>query len=179
MKRIPLILVILLVIINFSSCERDDICVDGDTPFLIIGFFDFNDSTSFKEVPSLRIRAISNNAILGDNADESESFGFTDRIGVTDSIFIPLRLDNNSTSFEFIMDSADDDMEMENGNIDILGFSYTIGEQFVSRGCGFVANYNELDTLRTVSTEDWIRGIIVQENNVTNNPTFIHVKILH
>ena len=173
MKRVFIVLLILVFFINFSSCEKDDICVDGDTPFLIVGFYDFTDTTVFKSVANLRIRAIDNDSVFSSNT-------FSDRSTVADSVLIPLRIDGVSTSFEFIINSADDATTMEEiGTLDTLGFSYTLGEQFVSRACGFVANYNELDTVRTVSSEDWIRRITVLENTITNNPTAIHVKIFH
>jgi hypothetical protein len=176
MKRILIALLVLALVVNFSSCERDDICVDGDTPLLVVGFFDFMDPTAFKPVTSLRIRAIDNDSILNSNED----FRFTDRSTVADSILIPLRAIENTTSYEFILDSAtDSDTMEETGIIDTLGFSYNLGEQFVSRGCGFVANFNELDTLRTPSGEDWIRRITIVEENIRNNPTTIHVKIFH
>ncbi len=173
MKKTLSIILILSIFINFSSCERDDICVDGDTPFLIVGFFDIDDTTNFKVVNSLRVRSIDNNAIV---ANEFGSFGFSDRSNVTDSIFLPLRIDNSTTTFEFILNSAGDE---ETGNIDTLSFSYDVGEQFISRGCGFVANYNNLDTIRTPSSEDWIRQIRILEPNIENNPTSIHVQIFH
>lgn len=173
MKKTLSIILILSIFINFSSCERDDICVDGDTPLLIVGFFDIDDTTNFKEVNSLRIRALDNNTIV---ADEFGSFGFLDRSNVTDSIFLPLRTDNSTTTFEFILNSAGNE---ETGNIDTLSFSYDVGEQFISRGCGFVANYNNLDTIRTLNSEDWIRQIRILEPNIENNPTSIHVQIFH
>lgn len=169
MKRVLIVLMVLSIFINFSSCEKDDICVDGDTPFLIVGFFDVGDTTAFKEVNSLRIRAIDIDEIF-------TSDNFIDRSTVRDSIFIPLRLDANTTAFEFILNSEGDD---ETGNIDNLSFSYDVGEQFISRGCGFVGNYNNLDTIRTLSNEDWIQRITVVEENIVNNPTAIHVKIFH
>ncbi len=169
MKRVLVVLFILLIFINFSSCEKDDICVDGDTPFLVIGFFDVDDSTSFKSVPSFRIKSI-------DNGNIFFSGTFSDRSTVADSVLIPLRNTNTDTTFEFIINSAGDE---ETGTIDTLSFSYSIEKQFVSRGCGFVANYNDLDVLRTVTPQDWIRRITIVEKNIRNNPTAIHVKIFH
>ncbi len=173
MKRISLVLFILIIFVNFSSCEKDDICVDGDTPFLIVGFYDFADTTVFKSVSSLRIRSTDNESIYSSST-------FTDQATVSDSIFIPLRLDANNTSYEFILNSdGDSEATRETGTIDTLSFTYNLGEQFVSRACGFVANYNELDTVRTVTAQDWIRRITILENTITNNPTAIHVKIFH
>ena len=178
MKRVLIVLIILSVVINFSSCEKDDICVDGDTPFLIIGFYDASteNATVFKSVPNLRIRSIDNGSVY----TKTTAPAFADRSTVQDSVLIPLRIDDTTTSFEFIINSADDGTTMEEtGNIDILGFSYSLEEQFVSRACGFVANYNELKIVRTTSAEDWIQKVTVLENTITNNPTAIHVKIFH
>ncbi len=172
MKQLLPILLLLAVIIQFSSCEKDDICVEGDTPLLVIGFYDVTDTT-FKSVPSLRIRAIDNDQILSDNT----SFGFTDRSNSPDSITIPLRINAADTTFEFISGSADED-EVETGTIDTLSFNYLVQEAFVSRACGFVANFTELDTTRQVFTTDWIKGIILVESAVTNSNE-IHVQILH
>ena len=172
MKQLLPILLLLAVIIQFSSCEKDDICVEGDTPLLVIGFYDVTDTT-FKSVPSLRIRAIDNDQILSDNT----SFGFTDRSNSPDSITIPLRINATDTTFEFISGSADED-EVETGTIDTLSFNYLVQEAFVSRACGFVANFTELDTTRQVFTTDWIKGIILVESAVTNSNE-IHVQILH
>ena len=175
MKKIFIVVLVFAIFINFSSCEKDDICVDGDTPLLIIGFYDITDTT-FKPVPALRIRSLDNQSLLNDNV----AFGFTDRLTATDSIFIPLRINDTTTSYEFTINSAGDDAMMEEtGNTNNLSFTYNLGEQFVSRACGFVANYNELDTIRTVAADDWIRGINILDNSVTNNPRTIHVQIFH
>ena len=68
--------------------------------------------------------------------------------------------------------------EVETGTIDTLSFNYLVQEAFVSRACGFVANFTELDTTRQVFTTDWIKGIILVESAVTNSNE-IHVQILH
>ena len=41
-------LLLLFVFIAISACEKDDICVDGDTPLLIIRFYDAADSATLK-----------------------------------------------------------------------------------------------------------------------------------
>ena len=63
MKRLFPVFLLLLLIVQFSACEKDDICVEGDTPLLVVGFYDVVDS-SFKSVPNLRIRALDNDSIL-------------------------------------------------------------------------------------------------------------------
>ena len=164
------------------ACEKDDICVEGDTPLLVIGFYDIADTTEFKTVPTMRIKALHSNTFAEDSILDNDSytrpeFEFNDRTNVTDSIFIPLRVSASNTDFVFISSSADED-EVEIGNRDTLTFNYTVNEQFISRACGLVANFNELDTTRTVSDSDWIKRITVQETDVELSNT-IHVKIFH
>lgn len=165
------------MIVQFSSCEKDDICVEGDTPLLVVGFYDIVDTT-FKSVNNLRIRALDNDSILG--LESAEEFGFSDRANSPDSIFLPLRIDAMTTQFEFILDSADDDQDatIDTGNIDTLTFDYLVNEQFVSRACGFVANFNDLDTTRQVFSTDWIKGINILDTTITNS-NLIHVQIFH
>ena len=174
MKRLFPVLLLFFVIVHFSSCEKDDICVEGDTPLLVIGFYNFLDTAAFKRVTNLRIKALDNDSIL----DSSVDFGFNDRGNSPDSITIPLRISEPSTSFQFITRSADDDEGNESGSIDTLTFTYNVNEKFVSRACGFVANFNALDTVRNVFDDDWIKQITIQEPNVELSNT-IHVKIFH
>ncbi|MET1260399.1 DUF6452 family protein [Flagellimonas sp. DF-77] len=169
MRRIVPVFLIIVVLCYFSSCEKDDICVEGDTPLLIIGFFDVNDTTLAKTVPSLRIVETSENIVVNT---------FTDRSSSLDSISIPLRITADATEFMFITDSADDDENNETGTIDTLTFDYTVNENFISRACGFVANFNGLDTTRTVYSTDWIKGISIQETDIEISNA-IHVKIFH
>ena len=175
MKRLLPVLLVFVFFLQISSCEKDDICVEGDTPLMVVGFYDVADTT-FKSVPNLRIRAIDIDSVLGlENAVE---FGFSDRSNSPDSILLPLRANASFTQFELISGSADGDDGNEQGSIDTLQFNYNVAETFVSRACGFVANYNELDTLRTVYEDDWIKGILILDSTITQSNT-IHVQIFH
>ena len=177
MKRLFPVFLLLLLIVQFSACEKDDICVEGDTPLLVVGFYDVVDS-SFKSVPNLRIRALDNDSIL--SLEGATEFGFTDRANSPDSIFLPLRINAQTTQFEFISGSAADDTDenIETGTIDTLSFNYMVNEAFVSRACGYVANFNELDTVRQVYSTDWIKGISIMDTTITNS-NLIHVQIFH
>ena len=177
MKRLFPVLLLFSVIVYFSSCEKDDICVEGDTPLLVIGFYDFEDTLEFKAVPNLRIKALVQ--MQGDSLlNDATAYGFSDRGSSGDSITIPLRISENVTPYQIISGSADNDEGNENGSIDTLSFTYTVNERFVSKACGFVANFNELDTVRNVFADDWIKRITVQETDVELSNT-IHVKIFH
>lgn len=172
MKKIIPILLIASMLFYVSSCEKDDICVDGDTPLLVIGFFDIADTTLVKNVPSIRIRNIDIDSILTNQS-------FTDRSESPDSLQVPLRSTTTTTMYQIISESADDEeTELETGNIDTLTISYELGEAFVSRACGFVTNYKNISVTLTESSENWIQDIKVVQPNVENTDN-IHVKIFH
>lgn len=172
MKKIIPILLIVSVLFYVSSCEKDDICVDGDTPLMVIGFFDFADTTLIKNVPSIRIRNIDIDSILTNSS-------FSDRSESPDSLQVPLRSTATTTMYQIISESADDaETELETGNIDTLTITYELGEAFVSRACGFVTNYNNISVTVSEGAENWIQDIKVVQPNVENTDN-IHVKIFH
>lgn len=168
MKRIKITFIILLGIIYFSACEKDDICVDGDTPLLVIRFYDFDNPEETKAVPSLRVVGLGQNITVNTIADRTS----------LDSIGIPLRIGEVNTGFYFIMDSATDENEIETGNTDTLTFSYEIKEIFKSRACGFIVNYDNLDNTLETGVDNWIKSIEIDTTFVTNSSS-AHVKIFH
>ncbi len=155
----------------FSACEKDDICVDDDTPQLIIRFYDADNPTELKVVPGLRVIGVGN----GNPVDT-----FSDRTSTLDSIAIPLKTNDISTQFSFILNSADDDNGAETGTTDQLLFSYETEEIFKSRACGFVVNYDNLTTDFSPATENWIQSIEIVKPSVTiEEEVTAHVKIFH
>lgn len=168
MKKALSILLILMCIGYFYSCEKDDICVEGDTPLLIVGFYDASsaDTTTVKSVTNLLIAETSLNSAF--NA-----------IASTDSIAFPIKIDAQTTEFAFIRDASIDDESQElTGTIDTLSFNYTVNREYISRACGFIANFNGLDTTRQVFSSDWIKRISIINTDVERSNA-IHVKVFH
>jgi hypothetical protein len=165
------ILILLVGIGTFSACEKDDICVDDDTPQLIIRFYDAENPTVFKAVPGLRVIGVGN----GNPVDT-----FIVRSSTLDSIAIPLKTNDISSQFSFILNSTDDENGAETGTTDQLKFSYATAEIFKSRACGFVVNYDNLTTDFTTATESWIQSIEIVKPLVTiEEEVTAHVKIFH
>ncbi len=164
-KKIAILFLFLGIV--FMACEKDDICVDGDTPLLLITFYDIDDPAELKEVQSLRVVGL---------GQASTANTFADRTSL-DSIGIPLRPNEQSTSFLFIQNSGESD-NLETGNIDTLTFNYSTREVFVSRACGFVANYEDLTDSRTTGSENWIQNIEILRSSVQKLDS-AHVKIYH
>ncbi len=171
MNRIKFSLILLFGLTIFLGCEKDDICVDADTPLLIIRFYDIENPTEFKVVPGLRVVGIGN----GEPVDT-----FADRSSTLDSIAVPLKTTDISTMFSFIIDSEDDDNGEETGKSDTLQFLYETEEVFKDRACGFIVNYDNLSTSFTPSIENWIQEIeIIKTSVMIEEEVTAHVKIFH
>jgi len=155
------------LVVLLTHCEKDDICVDGDTPLLIIRFYDSENTSSLKEVPSLRVVGLGQSSTVNTVDDRSSA----------DSIAIPLRINEANTRFLLIMDSADED-DVETGNIDTLTFNYTTNEVFISKACGFVANFEGLTEELTVESENWIQNTEIVSPLIQKQDS-AHVKIFH
>ncbi|MCM4168952.1 hypothetical protein KCTC52924_00282 [Arenibacter antarcticus] len=177
--KLPFALLLGLIVvftITVLSCEKDDICVDGSTPLLVVRFYDVANRTELKKVPSFRIVGIGQNTTVIGIADRSD----------LDSIAIPLKVTENTTGFYFIANSADVDtqdsdgepIKVEGGDIDSLYFNYNRTEKFVSRACGHIANYENLSSDLKLESENWIKDIEFI-TPLVDNSTEAHVKIYH
>ena len=167
MEKIRILLLVLIVIISFIACEKDDICVDGDTPLLIIQFYDIENPSELKAVPSLRVIGLGQSSTVNTIADRTS----------LDSIALPLRINEANTGFILISDSADED-DLETGNNDTLTFDYSTLEIFISRACGYIANYDGLGELLTPDSENWIQNIEIVTPLIQQQDS-AHVKIFH
>ena len=168
MRKLNRVIFTFLLTITLTSCEKDDICVEGNTPLLVLEFFNVADTTAVKNVTALRI--------VGEGQTVTVNT-FTDRSDLS-SVAIPLRTEENSTTFYLISNSASNDNGQETGNIDTLTFNYDRIEDFKSRACGFVVNYDNVSTELQTGSGNWIADIEVIRASVTNSDS-THVKIFH
>jgi len=167
-----------LIILTMSfliiiSCEKDDICSDSTqtTPQLIVTFYDVLDPQQSKIVESLAVYAI----------NDSELILIENINGInTDSIAIPLRSDIGVSNFKFIKNySIENDIIF--GDQNHIYIDYEISDVFVSRACGFIANYSILSlilVLQDYPIVEWIGGYEIV-NPIVTNENQAHVKILH
>lgn len=166
MKKIALSLVFTtLTILLFSGCEKDDICVDAVTPQLIIRFYDNENFLNTKDVVNLKV--------IGEDMEEP----IINRV-TTDSIAIPLRTLEDTTTFVFLTNSGDDDEGNEVGIPDTITFTYLRNEIYVSRACGYKTNYEQLSYTTPIEDFDWITNLIIVNNDVTDE-TAAHINIYH
>ncbi len=167
MKKIILSLICLICLAQ-SACERDDICAETTltTPLLVIDFFDADDPSSEK-IPS-------NLVITADGQEPNEDGEVLPIvISTTSTITIPLRTDQDITSFTFTID------EDESENSDIITFNYFRTEDFVSSACGFRVTYDGLlETLEAGDDGPWINNVEIS-NPTVEDETTTHVTIFH
>ncbi|WP_047247867.1 DUF6452 family protein [Maribacter thermophilus] len=168
MAKFRLFVFILLGILMAASCEKDDICVEGDTPLLVIEFYDISDTSTLKSVTALRVVGEGQSTTVNTVSDRSD----------LSTITIPLKTDSDETTFLLISDSASDDSGAETGNIDTVTFNYERIEDFASRACGFVISYSNLSANVQTDSEPWIADIEVVISDITNSDS-THVKIFH
>ena len=164
MKKVLTLL--LITMFSFSGCEKDDICDanTSTTPRLVIQFYDFSNSTVLKNVTNLKV--------IGEGMIEGIVFNENGN-----TVSIPLKTTENSTSYRFILNSGSDYF-----NEDKITFNYIRENLFVSRACGFKTIFS-LDPTNPYSHTDaaisdllWIKAISVEKSNILNeNET--HVKI--
>jgi hypothetical protein len=162
MKKILLLLVVAL---SFSACEKDDICVDETTPMLVLEFYDISNPTVTKNVVGLKIKATDLTTVLGTYSGVSK-------------IKLPLKTTADITKYSLILNST----STTNFNEDDLEFDYTRQNVFVSRACGyktiFALNNPNGVILTDAPVPDgyWIQSINVQTYSITTqNET--HIKI--
>ena len=167
MKKVYIPILFIIAFISFGACEKDDICVDGDTPLLVIRFYDVDNPTVLKKATKFRIVGVGQNTTVTTVSDRTD----------LDSIAIPLKVIENSTGFYFISNSSDVDA-VEVGDLDTLYFNYTRKDKFVSRACGYIANFENLSGDLKLETDNWIKDIEIVTPLVENS-TAAHVKIFH
>ena len=170
MKLLRTVVLFLFLTLPFCACETDDICVDGNTPLLVLGFYDFDDREVVKEVPSLVIR--------GDNGTGTALEALQLVVNDSNAVSVPLR--PNIASTQFILSQNQTPTDTTTVNNDRITFSYDTLEEFKSRACGFVANYDNVVAELAVEPDSllWIRGIEIIAPLIENsNET--HVKIYH
>ncbi|WP_052461075.1 DUF6452 family protein [Psychroserpens mesophilus] len=173
---------VVLIFATLSTCERDDICPEDipTTPRLILEFYDVSNQENTKIVPDLFIQGIGNSQVLT---------GFSGSSDILE-VQLPLKTDENSTSFRFITnyelvddngtpnDTSDD---IFNGNEDIITINYITENVYVSRACGYKTVYKAVNIqFDPDDTERWI--VLAQplnDNQSIEDETTTHFKFFH
>jgi len=162
MKRI---IMLLCLVMAFSGCEKDDICVDETTPQLVLEFYDISNPTVLKNVVNLKV--------TGD--------GMTDALNTfngVSTISLPLKTNEDATKYHLLLNSNSSTASNE----DVLEFNYTRENVYVSRACGYKTVF-ELNNANGLVLTDAITpdGLWIQDTNLQTNSIIteneVHLKI--
>ena len=166
MRKFSSILLVLLLAVSFWNCEKDDICAEGsgNTPFMVIEFYDIANPAVLKNVINLGV---------GDPTFNTR-FSFTE----ISKIEVPLRTNAVTTTLNFI-ENGGDTTDLSDDNPNTVTFNYETNNLYVSRACGYKTVF-QLDPTNPVeftpSAATWIKDIVVTQPNITNENE-VHVKI--
>lgn len=152
-------LIILLILVSFLGCQRDDICPEtvDTTPLLIIRFYENQDPFDLTAPQNLNVQAPGNDT------------SYVYYRNSTDSIAIPLRTDQDLSELIFTVNAPDTSAtDAEPGISDTLRFSYGREQEYLNRACAFKVNYVGLNVEMTdgSSSDNWIDRIRIEQPNV-------------
>jgi hypothetical protein len=168
MKHIFKFSAIFIILLITISCEKDEICLEDNTPHLIVRFYNQNIPDELKSVLNLKVNI---EGIEGEYDNETIKV-------LTDSIAIPLMVTENRTMF--ILTLPGNEEEGLEDNLDTITLIYTQEDIFVSRSCGYKTVYHDAKVTLTQDDDNWIKFLdptadpleIIDEN-------LAHVKIYH
>ncbi|MBP4137642.1 MULTISPECIES: DUF6452 family protein [Flavobacterium] len=178
MKKI--ISLFLLLAFGFSGCEKDDIC-DANTPTtprLVLTFYFADQPTVLKPVTSLKVYGEGQDATKGIIFNET---AITDELKYTTNaskILIPLDPSKDSVTYHFISNFSTTNPALQND--DILKFTYTRENVYVSRACGFKTIYKLNTSVERLGGENintyWMKNInVITPNIESENETHVEV----
>src|SRR5690554_1426154 len=127
------IIFIVLMVIAFLGCTRDDLCPEGTatTPNLIIVFKDNANPENRKNVEGLIVETDYENSVV-----------VLPRT-VTDSVAIPLSTTSDITNYRFIRTLITENDTLV--NIDNVMFVYNRKDLYVNRACGFRTEFQQIE----------------------------------
>ncbi|MEY8847736.1 DUF6452 family protein [Psychroserpens sp. XS_ASV72] len=163
-------LILIFLVLSVSTCERDDICPEDvpTTPRLIIEFFDISNQESNVNVPSFRAQGVGNEAPL-DAYSGSAAAG---------SIELPLKTNENSTSYSFIRDYEVDEDGVVSGNEDVITINYALENVYVSRACGYKTVFRNVNIIINGDSDLWIvLAQPINDNQSVEDETETHFKL--
>ncbi|GAB1855588.1 DUF6452 family protein [Flavobacteriaceae bacterium MHTCC 0001] len=184
MKKISLIILTLIIVIGYNSCERDDLCAETTqtTADLVIETFNETSQEDKKNVIGLRIEGID---------DEGNGTGVLTDYNVvnTNTLVLPLRTDVDETRYKLHQNYAINDNgtpddtsdDMIEGNEDIITIRYVRNDVYVSRACGFKTVFSNVSITNDENdTDQWIGFFQAENVNQTiENEAEAHFKLFH
>lgn len=168
MKNFQTVFLAFLLFLTLSSCERDDICLEDITPYLIIRFYNYENPDQVRTVQDLKVKI---EGIEGDYINETIT-------SITDSIAVPLRIDQNRT--RMVLTLAGNEVTGTEDNPDTLDLVYNQEDVFISRSCGFKTIYKDVIITYQQDDNNWIKELETESESIEIiDENEAHVKIYH
>lgn len=190
--RIRSLILIIIIIICYFSCERDDICPESTatTPRLIIDLYDNDNPDDQEYVYDLVVIGIDEEFNLPDPLDAYNEYILSDyNFSDVNSIVLPLKTDENTTQYTLISEATindngtDDDLTDDyiEGNYDTITINYSREEVYVSKACGYKTIFTNVTlNLDSSDIDPWILSRQpVNNNQSVEDETTAHFTISH
>lgn len=162
MKKIIPILILFIVI--FSTCEKDDFCTKNPiTPNLILRFYDDTNNESLKTAKLLSVWAEGKDTI----ADYKSTS--------TDSIAIPLNSLTTQTIYHLKINNKKG--ALADNQYTTFTINYIPKEDYVSRSCGYKVIFNEVSF--SSNNTNWIKEFTPETLTIIEDQNSAHVQIFH
>lgn len=147
------LVLLLLSIVIFSACEKDDFCIQNPvTPKLVIDFYNNTSRETLKDITTLYVWVDGKDSIYEGSRENS--------------IIIPLNTLATETIYNF-----------SNGtSVDKFTVNYTPQEVYVSRSCGYKVIFNDITF---TSENNWILDFTPTTLTTIDNQDETHVQIFH
>jgi len=136
-----------LIFILITSCEKDDICLEGsaNTNRITIGFIN-SENESFTSLSITNIRGINKDSIIYEDIN-------------TDQLKLPLNISSNRTDYILNYNEIDD----------TLSIKYIAIHRYLNRGCGFISNFVlDSSTENIDNNYGWIKKVSIVKDSIFN-----------
>jgi hypothetical protein len=144
-----------LIFFLITSCEKDDICLEGsaNTNRITIEFIN-NENGSITSLELKNIRGINKDSIILKYIN-------------TDQLKLPLNISSNKTDYILNYNEIDD----------TLSIKYRAIHKYLNRGCGFISNFIiDSSTNNTDTIYGWIKKISIVKDSIFNEEkTNLHI----
>ena len=171
MKLLKTLSFLFIGLISVIGCERDEICIEEITPYLIIRFYDYDTPQFYKKVVDIKVELEGVEGLYEDDGATIKPF--------TDSIAIPVKVTEDITKFKLTISQIDEEENIVENEDDFI-LTYTRENIFVSRSCGYKTIYKDVLTGLETDNDNWILTLEPTEDPLNiDNQESAHVKIYH
>jgi len=141
-----------LLFFLITSCEKDDICLEGsaNTNMITIGFINSEQDTIAINLKN--VRGLNKDSIIHTNITVGK-------------LKLPLNVSSNQT--EYVLDY----LAQGRSNVitDTLFINYKAIHQYLNRGCGFISNFILNKSSENIDNlEGWIKQVSIAKDSIFN-----------